>query len=150
MTKIPTDAEFRSFDGAQCSRLWRRCGSDWRCPACGRSKFEIIRWTRRAARPPERPIAFFGWWAGLYVHHDHSADIGGFYRPLSARFEETVICDQCNAADGLVKRILKLPSSFSFSAAEIKQFVTPTPHASHQIDVDRAYRLFREVHRECA
>lgn len=47
MTKvrIPTAEEFRRMDEAnsQTSPPWRNVPADWQCPACNRSKFEIMR-----------------------------------------------------------------------------------------------------------
>lgn len=79
------------------------------------------------------------WVAALHKHHDHSADYMGFGVP---RFPETLICDQCNSADGTVKRMLKLPKNFSFSPQEMQIFIGATPHGKHEIDYERALELF--------
>src|SRR3546814_10453770 len=57
--------------------------------------------------------------AGLHEHHDHARSWDGIG---VARFQPTVLCDQCNSADGAAKRRLKLPNNFSFSPAEIARF----------------------------
>lgn len=81
-----------------------------------------------------------GWMAGLHRHHDHSTgdaiDLG------QGRFPGTVICDQCNAADGLAKRKLGLPSDFSFSPTEIGRFIIATPYGKHKIDYDKARSVY--------
>lgn len=79
--------------------------------------------------------------AGLHIHHDHSAPL------LSGegRFPDTLICDQCNAADGCAKRELQLPEDFSFSPLEIGQFITVNPHKRHKIDLDKAQQIYDEL-----
>jgi hypothetical protein len=48
-------------------------------------------------------------------HHDHSG---------CDRLPPTVICGGCNLADAIAKRSCAAPDWFSFSPAEIRQFVT--------------------------
>jgi hypothetical protein len=81
------------------------------------------------------------WTALLHAHHDHAAPAWEH----AGRFEHTVICDQCNAADGQAKRQLVLPKAFTFSPVEIRQFVAARAHGSHGLRLDVAYRIFREV-----
>lgn len=61
----------------------------------------------------------------------------------NARFPETVICDQCNVADGYAKKRLALPSVFSFSPAEISLFVKAEPHRPHRVDLEKAREAAR-------
>ena len=79
------------------------------------------------------------WIAVLHTHHDHSV---GLLERRSPRFQEMVICHQCNVADGQAKRKLGLPSDFSFSPFEIAAFITATPHGRHKYDFDVARRLY--------
>lgn len=130
--RIPTAEEFAAYQGAHCHQLWKRVGPDWTCPCCHRSKFQILRWTTRFPRTPQR---FDDWIAGLHEHHDHSV---GWGSSENARFPRTIICDQCNAADGAAKRQLKLPANFSFSPHEISRFVTATPHGKHKLNMEVA------------
>ena len=111
--RIPSDGDYRNYDGAHCFCLWKQLSDDWQCPGCGRTKRQIMRWTLRT--PNGR--RFWGWMAGLHTHHDHSQ---GFVETGRGRFHKIIICDQCNSADGLAKRKLRLPSNFSFSAGEIR------------------------------
>jgi hypothetical protein len=83
-----------------------------------------------------------GWVAALHRHHDHSRAFRG---QGGARFPETVICDQCNVADGAVKRKLMLPKNFSFAPEEIRAFVSATPHGKHIIDYQKAHALYRSI-----
>jgi hypothetical protein len=134
--KIPTVEEFAAYRGAHCHQLWARVGSDWICPSCKRSKFQILRWTMRFPRTVDR---FEDWMAGLHEHHDHARSWDGIG---VARFQAMVLCDQCNAADGAAKRRLNLPDNFSFSPAEIGRFVSATPHGKHVIDLELAKRIY--------
>lgn len=136
---IPTLEDFEAYDGAHTALLWKSVGSDWVCPGCGRNKFQIMRWTRRF---PRSPNGFMGWIAPLHKHHDHS--VGVFERGVR-RFPETLVCDQCNSADGQAKRQLKLPANFSFSPSEIRQFVTAAPHERHRIDIQRALAIYQAL-----
>lgn len=61
------------------------------------------------------------------------------------RFPETLICGDCNSADGAAKRKLKLPENWSFSPQEIAQFVRGTPHAAVDIDFDIAKAVFERA-----
>lgn len=60
-------------------------------------------------------------------------------------FAPEIICEQCNSADGTVKRHLALPDSFTFSPIEIGQFVISTPHGKHIIRYGIAQALFDRV-----
>jgi hypothetical protein len=138
--RIPTDAEFSAYLGEHCFALWRKVGPAWICPGCGRNKRQITRWTKRAPRPRARTIdPVMGWMAGLCTHHCHSSPVWKW----QGRFEPVVICDHCNSADAQAKLALKLPDNFSFSADEIRQFIVAAPHASHQLRLDVALRLFK-------
>jgi hypothetical protein len=149
--KQPTREDYLAFDGAHCHALWSSLGDDWRCPACRRTKFEILRWTKRRPSALQDPLRtpYMGWLAALHTHHDHSVDNFGFdgngmfLPPLGPpRFESAVICDHCNTADGTAKRRLVLPPDWSFSPGEIRQFVTATPHAGHKIDFQMARDIY--------
>jgi len=77
--------------------------------------------------------------AGLHKHHDHSVSLWSREQP---RFPETIICDQCNGADGATKRKLQLPSDFSFSPMELSWFVVPRPHEKHEIIYEAAQSIY--------
>ncbi len=145
--KTPTHSDFLAFDGAHCSVLWRSVSDGWICPCCSRSKFELLRWTMRFPKLPQR---FQGWMAELHKHHDHSVDAYLLDDLMFAipRFETTLICGQCNAADGHAKRVLGLPSSFSFSPAEISSFVAAKPHSKHEINYAKAQLVFDDIHEQ--
>ena len=139
MPRIPTIEDFLKYKGAHCHRLWAETGSNWICPACNRNKYQILRWTTRF---PNSPNKFQDWHAGLHKHHDHSVP---YFSTQTPRFEQTIICDQCNSSDGAVKRKLSLPKDFSFSPFEIMCFVEPTPHGKHVINHEAARQLFQSI-----
>ena len=144
---MPTPEEYSAYDGAHCSRLWASLADDWRCPGCGRSRFELLRWTKRYRKKDHETgkytDSYWGWMARLHRHHDHSV---GFVDPDSrGRCPVTVMCDQCNSADGAAKRALKTQNDFSLSPEEIRRFVVPTPHGRHRLDLDEASRIYRAL-----
>lgn len=143
--RVPTAAEYAAYDGAHCRNLWRSLPDSWRCPGCGRSKFELLTWTRRtpSSLAADR-MPYWGWLAILHRHHDHSLNVPWIHPPgARPRFAETVICGQCNGADGVAKRDLGLPAGWSFTPAEIGQFITPQPHGPHRLDLDIAAAIHR-------
>ena len=77
-----------------------------------------------------------GWIAPLVRHHDHS---------IFNRFPETIICGDCNSADGRAKQKLSLPSNWSFSPADIRQFIETRPHAGYRINYQKAKDLYNMV-----
>ena len=147
--KKPSRDDFRFYDGAHTKSLWGSVGEEWECPGCGRTKFELLRWARRKDVTNLSRGVFWGWLAPLARHHDHGAEytLGkeDIYRDGTPRFSNTIICDQCNSADGAAKRKLQLPRDFSFSPAEIRQFVVARPHDKHQIDYEKALEIYKRI-----
>jgi len=134
--KTPTHTEYLAYDGRSCRSLWKKTKEDWKCPGCGRSKFQILRWHKKK-----------GWIGGLARHHDHymehdnSGKWARFVDEKHKRFPETVICTECNNADGQAKRLLKLDGSFSFKPSELRQFVIPSNHGLHRLNLEKASEL---------
>jgi hypothetical protein len=145
-TRTPTEDDYRTFDGAHCHAVWARLSDEWRCPACRRTKFEVMRWARRYPNQLGSPGAkpYMGWLAALAGHHDHASDAWRPGHTAQPRFPETIICDQCNVADGTAKRRLGLPPTWSFSPEEIGRFVVAAPHQKHAIDLATAEAIYRE------
>ena len=137
--KIPTLENYQNYTGHHCHKIWAEVGPYFICPGCGRNKFQLLRWT---IRNPGKPSSFKDWVAILHRHHDHSGDL---FNPSTGRFPVTIVCGQCNASDGSVKRRLKLPRNFSFSAYEISHFIQATPHAAHKIDFEVARRIYNDL-----
>lgn len=137
--KIPTNEDYYNHTGLHYKNLWKSIGDEWSCPACGRSKYQIMKWTKRF---PNSPNSFMDWVAALHKHHDHSI---GFLENGVRRFSETIICGQCNAADGAAKRKLKLPANFSFSPQEMRTFIQAAPHDKHVIDFEMARIIYNSI-----
>lgn len=137
--KIPTYEDYYNHSGLHYHKLWKLTDEAWICPACGRSKFQIMKWTLRF---PNSPKKFMDWVAALHRHHDHSL---GFLEKGQPRFSETIICGQCNSADGAAKRKLHLPPNFSFSPQEIRAFIQATPHDRHIIDFELALTIYKSL-----
>ena len=137
--KIPTYEDYNNHTGLHYHKLWTSIDDGWICPACGRNKLQIMKWTLRF---PNYPHKFMDWVAALHRHHDHSI---GYLENGQRRFSETLICGQCNAADGAVKRKLGLPSNFSFSPQEMRTFIQATPHDKHTIDFDMAFTIYQSL-----
>ena len=130
--KIPTEKELSEYDGAENRKAWRRIPSCWTCPVCGRTKYEILKWKKRKG-VDTLLYGEFGWKFLVHRHHDHGERWSG----------KTIICSDCNAADGIAKRILKLPSSWSFSPEELSEFVECSPYGGiERIDLDIALDIF--------
>lgn len=130
----PTDREYLAYDGMHCSFLWRNLPEDWQCPCCLRTKRGILQWGKRKGSNAERygPV---GWKAGVHRHHDHSGH----------RFKETVICGGCNTADAQAKKIVGAPKNFSFSPAELRQFISATDNGPVKIAVDVAITIYGRI-----
>ena len=137
--KIPTNENYFAYNGAHCHYLWNHIPESWRCPGCGRSKYQVMRWTNRFVKNGVRCKPYKDWIAVLHRHHDHAKT------STTRRFNETVICDQCNVVDGAVKKKLKIYGYFSFSPSEIKQFIKATPHGRHRIDYVKAREIYERV-----
>ena len=139
-SRVPTPVEIAAFNGLHCHKLYKKAAEEnWRCPSCQRSAHQLIRWTEiRGPGWRERYADEFGmgFTIGFANHHCHG----------HGRFATTLICGDCNWADGTAKRILKLPESWSFSVEEIAQFVSLTPHSGKaKIDCRRALEIYNAV-----
>jgi hypothetical protein len=132
---IPTDVEYLAHTGGQTQRGWERLADGWRCPGCGRSKRELMVWGASKS-------GCFGWKACVYTHYDH-----GTHTALAPRFSNTVICGAGKSADAIAKNAVGAPTSFSFSPAEIRQFIIASPNAPHRFDFDAAKRIYERLRR---
>ncbi|ARL21174.1 hypothetical protein [Burkholderia pseudomallei] len=134
---------------------WACTPMEWTCPACGRSKPEIVRLNTNGHLM-----------CRLVEHHDHMKDLvkaeferqckaqkvivaDEFARRFAARasqmvsaYDNAIICDDCNAADPMAKAAVGTHKDFSFSPQEIRRFVRPRPNAPHEIDVEEATRIW--------
>jgi len=116
----PTAAEISEFTGLHCSRIYWGCvGSRWTCPCCDRSAQDLIRWSEIRGqywRAHYGDQWGMGWTINFARHHCHGSPYG------RQRFETTLICGDCNSADGAAKKKLGLPAQWSFSPTEIREF----------------------------
>jgi rubredoxin len=147
--------EYGAVD-ADMTQFWIMTPQDWCCPVCKRSKVEIVRKDKN-----NRLIC------RLVEHHDHMNDIlvkrftaisatlkGGvvaddaaerFARRSSAMvsaYNNIVICQDCNNADANAKKAVGAPVDFSYSPAEISQFILPKKNSSHDIDDYKAREIW--------
>lgn len=136
-SRIPTEADLGAFTGMHCRNLYLEAvRTGWRCPSCSRSAPELVRWTE--IRGPSWRARFgdehgMGFTVTLTGHHCHG----------EGRFPETLICGDCNSADGAAKRKLRLPGSWSFTPAEIGSFVTVSRHSgATKIDYAKALQIY--------
>ena len=139
----PTDDEYRGYDGMHCRGLWRALPEDWRCPSCLRTKRGLLRWGLRQGHNAVR-YGRTGWKAALAKHHDHEPDGGGDFSGVKGRFPATIICGDCNAADAHAKRMVGAPSWFSFSPAELRQFISAADNGPATINIEIAGRMARQ------
>ena len=134
---------------------WACTPMEWTCPACGRSKPEIVRLNTNGHLM-----------CRLVEHHDHMKDLvkaeferqckaqkvivaDEFAKRFAARasqmvsaYDNAIICDDCNAADPMAKAAVGTHKDFSFSPQEIRRFVRPRPNVPHEIDVEEATRIW--------
>ena len=138
--RVPCDLDLQEYRGGHTNKKWAQLPGHWRCPSCNRSKLEQLRWTRSITGFGV-PKGQYQWLAPIHEHHDHGADSG--VRP--ARFPATMLCFDCNNADGRAKRILSLPEDFSFSVDELSSFITGIPHCGVDINLEVAEQIARYV-----
>lgn len=148
------------LDKLNLNSNWADVPRHWACPCCLRPKTGI-------ARPSDNGVLL----CQLEWHHDHLRDWGkrvlrtllppsertsesraldraiDACKDLTMRFHTTLICNDCNTAEGQAKAMLAgdLPGDFSFSPSEIARFITSAPHRMHEVDREIALVLWREA-----
>jgi rubredoxin len=152
-------------DRLELNEAWAENWADWTCPACNRAKIEIARLTDQGVL-----LCQLDW------HHDHLGDYArermkahvppelphevqrpvsramAAAMPLIERFAETLLCNDCNAADAVMKAQLgkQVPGYFSFRPSEIARFAVIEPNRSHRIDVAIGETIWAEVSADVA
>ncbi|MBN3815588.1 hypothetical protein G3N57_02765 [Paraburkholderia sp. Se-20369] len=135
---------------------WACTPVDWACPACGRTKAEIVRVNSKGHLM-----------CRLVEHHDHMKDLvkAEFERqckdqerivadeyakrfaaraaPMVSAYDNAIICDDCNSADPTAKSAVGTHKDFSYSPQEIRRFVRPRPNEPHTIDVQEAVAIWQ-------
>jgi hypothetical protein len=134
---------------------WAWTPTDWQCPCCKRRKPEIVRVTK------SRRL-----WGHLHSHHDHFRDGFdelaeqrsielGIVSPANAardflfrfvdglqRFDDILICGDCNIADGEAKTLVGAPKSLTFTPSEIASIIVINANQPHSLDGNRASSVF--------
>lgn len=143
--------------GVDMTKWWAWTSPNWECPACGRTKSQIVRLNANGHLM-----------CRLVEHHDHMKDLleGEFEAQCkqqssigaderSKRFAErsaqmisaydnTIICDDCNGADPKAKKMVGAHPSFSYSPFEIRRFVLVKNNEPHEIDASVAKQIWEE------
>lgn len=138
-------------------RAWACTPQTWECPACGRAKADIVRLNHKGQLM-----------CVLVEHHDHMQDLlkkefeQECYRQkcspeneeakqftarakkLISAFDNIIICEDCNVADGESKTVAGAATWFSYSPQEIRQFVRPQPNRKHDIDKELAQQIWKQ------
>ena len=159
------DALFPSFDGrwsAQTRTLlarfgvgkldlnanWASAPQDWSCPICQRYKPQIARLSPAGVlichlerhHDHLRDEGMRRLWKGLPVQPDAAAaraqsSAASACQALIERFYTTLVCKDCNAAEGKAKGLLRgvIHPEFSFSPSEIRRFIVVAPNQPHEI-----------------
>jgi hypothetical protein len=140
--RIPTLDDLAAYDGAHTFKLWRSLPSDWFCPSCKRTRYQLLTSTKALTPSARRLRGEVNWLAAIHGHHDHGSHGGRL-----PRFPLTLICQACNAADGKAKRLLGLPTDFSFSPEELSMFVVGRPHVGVTADYVVARQIYDGVSR---
>lgn len=120
-TRIPTETEFRSYTPQ--SFLWDKCGDDWCCAVCKRSKFEIMRWNLKKRK-----------WAGNIVGGTAIAGQSVVSGSSEAERMARTVCEDCNNVNS------RLSWDWRLNADEIRAIATFAPHKIHQLDLSRLSR----------
>jgi hypothetical protein len=137
---------------------WASTRTGWVCPCCKRAKPQIARLSNGSVLL-----------CRLEFHHDHLADRAKrIFREINPRsddretniqsgrvknalmlfverFEETLICIDCNLSEGRVKLELarEIDPDFTFSPSEIASFVRVEPNRLHEVDFSQARMVWQ-------
>jgi rubredoxin len=150
---VQTQAVMLRFktDKLNLNRAWAGTWQGWTCPCCNRTKPQIARLTSANVLLCQ-----------LDSHHDHLGDKAGklfeevnkktddreFNIQVShakygmlqfvERFQRTLICIDCNLAEGTAKKSLgtDMDPDFTFSPREIAAFIRPADNRTHELDHD--------------
>lgn len=144
---------------------WAATPMGWCCPCCHRDKTQL-------ARVSAGGVLL----CRLESHHDHLADharrlfsslvVVGDERdhiiqasrakdalmPFVERFERTLVCIDCNLAEGMAKMMLtkEIEAYFTFTPNEIASFIRVRPNRVHEVDGELARRAWLAVQDDVA
>lgn len=142
-------------DEFEMNSNWICSSQAWRCPCCGRDKYQVSRIGTQGQIL-----------AKLVVHHDHMGEAlkAAFHSEFEAAgtntaqvdgrrlverigaafaaYEEVLVCEDCNNADTRAIKLAGKPAFFSFSPGQIRQFIRSRNHSPHEVDVNAAIQLW--------
>lgn len=147
------------------NRSWASTWTGWACPCCKRGKAQIARLS------PGGVLL-----CRLEFHHDHLADrVNRLFREVNPRsedretsiqtdraktalmvfverFEETLICIDCNLSEGRAKFDLarEIDPDFTFTPSEIASFIRVAPNRLHEVDFEKARTTWLSVRENVA
>ncbi len=146
-----------SAKGLDMNIWWVRTSINWECPSCNRNKQDIVRLNKHGYLT-----------AHLHEHHDHMKDhIKQKFTIFSEKaknqvadkyaekfiirtafafsaYDNTIICSDCNSADGRVKKLIPIHKKFSYSPKQIGLFVESRPNKEHSINIGTAKKIWQE------
>jgi hypothetical protein len=145
--------------GLDLNDNWASTPPAWQCPCCLRWKPDLVRLSLSRIL-----LCHLEW------HHDHLRDRGkailrmrnprqegpeglavsraiDVCKGLTERFHTTLICKDCNAAEGQAKAALRgnVHGDFSFSPREIARFINAAPNRPHEVDMTAAAAIWAEA-----
>lgn len=133
--RLPTSGEIQHAGRLQAPRFWEETDDSWRCPACERSRNEIVRLNKE----------------------------GSWTMPVSSRFlfdqsaprnkTETLTCGDCAVvAESIGKEAeqrfgQQVNRSYSslVSLSDIARCILPQPHCRHNIDNEEVEKIIDEI-----
>ena len=137
--------------------LFAELTADWSCPACSRARTQIPRVSSTGAEV-----------AKAVIHHDHikeytnalmrekfgsdwvakvPAGIGEHLNRIErfvVGFAPTVVCEDCNNAEGRAKQIAGAPKFFTFAPSEVRRFISVAPNRKHEVDAALVAAVYSE------
>lgn len=142
------------------NRGWAGLWQGWSCPCCERSKPQIARLNSSGVLlcQVELHHDHVGDWAEReFTERNPRTDDGQTNRQIDCfkdamlelvlRFGRTPLCIDCNLVEGRVKKDLgpSVPRDFSFSPAEIAQFIFVRDNKIHEFDLGKAKEIWGAV-----
>lgn len=125
---------------------------NWHCPSCHRGKEDIARLDKNGEL-----------FCQMVPHHDHMDKLANGKIPTGEglewsdrqpaysvrenfrRFQETLICTDCNVVEGDAKKKVSAPSEFSFTPFEISTFIIVEPNRGHLLDMEVLAKTWEKI-----
>ncbi len=124
----------------------------WICPVCHRDKEKIARIDKNG-----------NLFCQMVWHHDHLIDMTDNRFPIGrdlewleqaelfslrnnfVRFQDILICGDCNVVEGDAKKKAGTPADFSFTPFEISTFIIVEPHRKHLLDIEKLKKVYDKI-----